>query len=105
MPIALARTVTVNTLVCAQVFYLFNSRFIRESSWHLDRFFTNSVVWFAILALAFLQLTFVYAPFMQTAFGSAPLQVRHWLVPLGVGLAVFLLVEAEKALTVRSRRA
>jgi calcium-translocating P-type ATPase len=99
MPIALARTVTVNTLVCAQVFYLFNSRFIRESSWHLDRFFTNNVVWFAVLALVILQMTFVYAPFMQTAFGSAPLKVRHWLIPLGVGLAVFLLVEVEKAIT------
>ena len=99
MPIALARTVTVNTLVCAQVFYLFNSRFVRESSWHLDRFFTNNVVWFAVLALLILQLTFVYAPFMQTAFGSAPLEVRHWLIPLGVGLAVFLLVEVEKAIT------
>ena len=99
MPIALARTVTVNTLVCAQVFYLFNSRFIRESSWHLDRFFTNNVVWFAVLALVILQLTFVYAPFMQTAFGTAPLAARHWLIPLGVGLTVFLLVEVEKAIT------
>jgi magnesium-transporting ATPase (P-type) len=104
MPIALARTVTVNTLVCAQVFYLFNSRFIRQSSWHLDRFFTNNVVWFAVLALVILQLTFVYAPFMQTAFGSAPLEVRHWLVPLGVGLAIFFIVEVEKAIAQVAKR-
>lgn len=98
MPIELARTVTVNTLVLAQVFYLFNSRFIRESSCHLVHLFTNRVVWFAVVALAILQLCFVYLPFMQTAFGSAPLELRHWLVPLGVGLAIFFIVEAEKAL-------
>ena len=99
MPIELARTVAVNTLVCAQVFYLFNSRFLRESSCRLDRMFTNRVVWFAVTALALLQLAYVYLPFMHTAFGSAPLELRHWLVPLGVGLLVFFIVEGEKALT------
>jgi len=98
MPIELARTVTVNTLVCAQVFYLFNSRFILESGCRLERLFTNSVVWFAVGALALLQLGFVYLPFMQTAFGSASLELRHWLIPLGVGLTVFYIVEGEKAL-------
>lgn len=87
-----------------QVFYLFNSRFIRQSSWHLDRFFTNNVVWFAVLALVIFQLTFVYAPFMQTAFGSAPLELRHWLVPVGVGLAIFFIVEVEKAITQVAKR-
>ncbi len=101
MPIELARTVTVNTLVCAQVFYLFNSRFLLASSWRLDRLFSNPVVWFAITALVLLQLGFVYLPFMQTAFGTVSLELRHWLVPLGVGLAVFTLVEGEKALSRR----
>ena len=104
MPIELARTLAVNTLVCGQAFYLFNSRFIRESSCHLSRLFTNPVAWFAITALTILQFAFVYLPFMQTAFGTAALALRHWLVPLGVGLAVFFIVEAEKAITRRWRR-
>jgi magnesium-transporting ATPase (P-type) len=104
MPIELARTVTVNTLVCAQVFYLFNSRFLQASSWRLDRLFSNPVVWFAITALVLLQLGFVYLPFMQTAFGTVSLELRHWLVPLGVGLAVFTIVEGEKALSRRRRQ-
>jgi len=41
---------------------------------------------------------FVYAPFMNIWFGSAPLELRHWLVPLCIGLAVFFVVEAEKAI-------
>jgi len=98
MSVELARTMAVNTLVCAQAFYLFNSRFLRESSLSFTRLFTNRVVWLAVGVLAVLQLVFVYAPFMHRLFGSTVLDLRHWLVPLGIGLAVFLLVEAEKAI-------
>ncbi len=96
-PVELARTVAVNTLVCAQAFYLFNSRFLRESSLSFERLFTNRIVWLAVGVLAVLQLIFVYAPFMHRLFGSTALELRHWFVPLGIGLGVFLLVEAEKA--------
>jgi magnesium-transporting ATPase (P-type) len=98
LPLDLARTVAVNTLVFGQVFYLFNSRFLSESSLRPALLFTNPVAWLAVGALLLLQAGFVYLPFMHTWFGSAPLDVRHWLVPAGVGLAVFLLVEGEKAI-------
>ncbi len=98
MPLELARTMAVNTLVCGQAFYLFNSRFLRASSLRPKLLFSNRVAWFAVAVLALLQLGFVYAPFMHVWFGSAALELRHWLVPLGVGLAVFLIVETEKAL-------
>jgi len=88
----------VNTLVLGQVFYLFNSRFLRESSLRLDLLFTNRVVWIAIGVLAVLQLLFVYTPFMNLWFHSAPIAVRDWLLPIGIGFAIFLAVEAEKAL-------
>jgi hypothetical protein len=45
-----------------------------------------------------LQLLFVYAPFMHLWFHTAPLALRDWLLPLGSGIGVFLLVEIEKAL-------
>jgi hypothetical protein len=72
----------------------------RSQDWMDDwpRLFTNHVVWIAVGALAVLQLIFVYAPFMQRLFSSAALEVRHWLVPLGIGLAIFLIVEAQKAI-------
>jgi magnesium-transporting ATPase (P-type) len=98
MSVELARTMAVNTFVCGQVFYLFNSRFLRESSLSFARLFTNRAVWMAVGVLAVLQLMFVYAPFMHRLFGSSALDLRQWLVPLGIGLSVFLLVEAEKAI-------
>ncbi len=101
LPLDLARTLAVNTLVCGQAFYLFNSRYLRESSLPLKRLVANPVAWMASGALAVLQLSFVYAPFMQRWFGTAPLALRHWLIPLGIGLAVFLIIEAEKAIVRR----
>ena len=94
----LARTLAVNTLVWGQAFYLFNSRYLRESSLSVERLFANRVAWLTVGVLAVLQLAFVYAPFMHEWFGSAALDLQHWLVPLGIGLGVFLLVEVEKAI-------
>jgi hypothetical protein len=44
------------------------------------------------------QLLFVYAPFMNNWFGSEPLPLSGWLLPLGLSVAIFLIVEAGKAL-------
>jgi magnesium-transporting ATPase (P-type) len=96
--IEMAQTMAVNTLVLGQVFYLFNSRFLRESSLRLDLLFTNRVVWIAIGVLIVLQLLFVYVPLLNLWFHSAPVRARDWLLPIGIGFVIFLAVEAEKAL-------
>ena len=96
LPLELARTLAVNTLVCGQAYYLFNSRYLHESSLRLDRLLANWIAWLAVGVLAVLQLAFVYAPFMHRWFGSAPLRFRHWLVPLSVGAVLFLAIEMEK---------
>ena len=96
--IEMAQTMAVNTLVLGQVFYLFNSRFIRESSLRLELLFTNLVVWIAIGVLVVLQLMFVYVPFLNLWFHSAPIGARDWLLPIGIGFVIFLAVEAEKGL-------
>ena len=94
----LARTIAVNTLVCGQVFYLFNSRYIYKSALSFKRLFANRIAWAAIGALTVFQLIFVYAPFMQKWFGTEGMEIRHWLLTIGIGASVFLLVELEKKL-------
>ena len=96
--VAVARTMAVNMLVIGQAFYLFNSRYLNQSSLTPARLMANPVAWMALGALVVLQLGFVYAPFMHHAFGSTSLTPRQWLPPLGLGLLVFLVVEAEKKL-------
>ncbi len=94
-----ARTMAVNTLVFGQLFYLFNARFLEQSSLRVSSLFTNKVVWLAVGVLLVLQMMFTHAPFMQLWFGSAALAAPQWLVSLAIGFGVFLLVEVQKALS------
>lgn len=105
MSTEVARTMAVNTLVVAQAFYLFNARFLTASSLNLTHLFTNRAALIAVGILGVLQLSFVYLPFMNTLFGTAPLSLRHWLISLAIGIAVFLLIELEKAVQRRQTRA
>lgn len=101
MALDVARTMAVNTLVIAQAFYLFNARFLTESSLNMKLLFTNRAALIAVATLMLLQLGFVYLPFMNLWFGTAALELRHWVVPLIIGFGVFLVIEAEKAWTRR----
>ncbi len=95
-----ARTVAVNTLVGGQLFYLFNCRKIRLPSIGKD-FFSNRYIFYATAALIVLQMAFVYVPFMNLFFDTAPIDAFYWLFPLGAGIAVFMLVEIEKFVIIR----
>ena len=101
LSLELARTLAVNTLVFGQLFYLFNSRHLRSSSLRRDTLLANRVAWGAAVVLLWLQITYVYAPFMHTLFGSAPLAPWLWLIPVGIGAAVFFAVELEKKVVAR----
>jgi magnesium-transporting ATPase (P-type) len=94
---ALARTVAVNTLVAGQLFYLFNCRHIQSTAFNRD-FFNNPYAFLAAGTLTVLQLLFVYVPAMNTFFDTRALAPEYWLYSGIPGLAVFLIVEVEKAI-------
>ena len=98
LPLPSAQTMAVNTLVLGQVFFLFNCRSLYESSLRPRLWFTNPAVWIAVGVLILLQGLFVYVPAMNLWFHTAPLAARDWLLPLAIGVGIFLVVEAEKAL-------
>ncbi|WP_394282076.1 cation-transporting P-type ATPase [Corynebacterium sp.] len=93
-----ARTVAVNTLVIAQIFYLFTARFSKVSALRKELFTTNPISWLCVGIMLVLQLIFVYTPFMQMAFDTTPVALDTWIVPLIVGLIVFAAVEVDKAI-------
>ncbi|WP_420826837.1 HAD-IC family P-type ATPase [Chromatium okenii] len=95
--IASAQTMAVNTLVLGQVFFLFNCRSLHASSLTPRLWLTNPAVWIAVGVLALLQALFVYAPFMNAWFHTTPQTASEWLLPVGLGAGIFLLVEIEKA--------
>jgi magnesium-transporting ATPase (P-type) len=92
----LARTVAVNAITLGQIFYLFNSRYLIDSSLSIKAHFGNPYLLLGVSAVVVLQILFTYAPPLQALFDNeaVPLRVWPWLL-LG-GFVFFLLVEAEK---------
>ena len=91
-----ARTAGFTTLVLAQLFNAFNSRSETSSAFH--RVFANGWLWGAI-ALAFvLQVAIVEVPILQTAFGTASLDLAHWALTLAMASAVLWFDELRKLL-------
>ena len=93
---ALIHTITLQIIVIAQMFHLFNSRTIRGNAFK-ESFFSNKAVLVVCTLLFVLQGSITYLPFMNTAFGTAPLGLADWKYPFLIGIAVFLIVEIEKA--------
>ncbi|MDI6400771.1 cation-transporting P-type ATPase [Balneolaceae bacterium ANBcel3] len=93
--IEVIRTISVNTIVAGQVFYLLNCRKFHGSVFSTD-FFSNKYVFIAIGALFVLQLLFTYLPFLNIAFETAPISLYHWGLVAGAGVLVMIIVEAEK---------
>ncbi len=93
-----AQTMAVTMLALGQAAYLFNARSLRESSLRRDMLTGNRAVWIALGSMLALQVAFVYVPFMNSWFNSAPLDAVGWLLPLGLSVVLFLFVEGGKAL-------
>jgi magnesium-transporting ATPase (P-type) len=98
VPVEYARTLAVNALVMGQIFYLLNSRFFSAPALSADGIFGNRIALVAIAACLGLQLLLTYAPFMNLMFDTAPLDAAGWLYCIAVGIGVFVVIEAEKAL-------
>ncbi len=99
-----ARTAAVNTLVLAQLVYLFNSRRFVAPALARGGLAGNPVALWAALALVLLQMAFTYLPLMQRLFHTTSIGPEVWLRMALLAAGVFLLVEAEKALLRRSGR-
>lgn len=100
--IELARTVAINTLVFAELFYLYNCRKVDESIFNRG-LFSNKVALLVSLVLLLLQAGFTYLPFMNTLFDTVPVRPVYWLYSLVGGLFILLVVELEKKITQRWR--
>jgi magnesium-transporting ATPase (P-type) len=101
--LAAAQTAAVTTVILFQIFYLFECRSLRGSTLKMG-LFSNRWIYVGIAAILVLQLGFVYLPFMNTLFGSAPLSLAEWGLALVVGALVLPVVGLEKALRERRNR-
>ena len=79
--------------------FLFSSRFLNTSALTRQVLVGNRLIWMAAGALVVLQMIFIYTPFMNSWFGSAPIGWRSWLLVLVLAFLTFLFVEAVKAIS------
>ncbi|WP_010338925.1 HAD-IC family P-type ATPase [Sphingobium yanoikuyae] len=91
-----ARTMVVNMLIVGEIFYLFNVRFLHMRSLTLRGAMGTPIVLAAIVAVVIAQLLFTYAPFMHDIFDSRPLSLTDGLMIIGLGAAMFAMLELEK---------
>ena len=90
-----ARTLAVNIFVMGELFYLFNCRSLDVSMFKLG-LFTNIPLWIGVIVMTILQILFTYHPWMNRAFHSAPINGIDWLIITGIGLLIFVVIEAKK---------
>ncbi|HYQ38385.1 MAG TPA: HAD-IC family P-type ATPase [Pseudomonas sp.] len=89
-----SRTLAVNAMVAGEAGYLFSARRLHgPASFGLR---DNPMVWAMVALLLPLQLAFSHWTPLQALFGTADLDARGWGLVLASGIAVMLLVEAEK---------
>ncbi len=91
-----ARTLAVNMFVFGELFYLFNCRSLRYSMFKLG-IFTNKWLIVGVVSMALLQLFFTYSPLMNRLFGTEGLSLTGWLLVLGSGLIIYIVIGGEKA--------
>ncbi|MFA6902781.1 MAG: cation-transporting P-type ATPase [Gallionellaceae bacterium] len=94
--IEIARTAVVNMLVFGEMVYLFNARHFTAHALARETLYGNPVAFWASVLLIVMQLLLTYAPTMQHIFNTAALDAASWALILGLALAKFFAVEAEK---------
>ena len=93
---AVARTTVFTALVFMQLFNALNSRSDTRSAF--THMLSNAWLWGSVALVTVLQVLVVEVPFLQSAFGTAPLDWIHWAVAVGAGAAVLLYEEVVKLL-------
>lgn len=92
-----ARTVAVNAVVACEAFYLIPARFLTAPGLSRRALATSGPALLTIALTMAAQVVFTYAPPAQALFGSAALRAADWVAIVGVGVAVLVLAELEKA--------
>lgn len=101
--VAAARTLAVNMLVVAEIFYLFNVRFLSGGSLSWRGVVGTPAVLIAVGAVIAAQLAFTYFPPLQAVFDTRPVGLAEGAAIIGIGAVLFTVLELEKALFRRFR--
>ncbi len=99
--VELARTLAVNTLVVMEIFHLFFIRNIYGTSLTWKAVRGTTVVWMTVIVIAVAQLAVTYLPPLQAIFGTQAVSFWDSLLVIGIGVALFAVIETEKQIRLR----
>jgi magnesium-transporting ATPase (P-type) len=99
----LARTIALNTLVVMEIFHLFFIRNIYGTSLTWKAVRGTKVVWAVVGVITVAQFAITYLPSLQTIFATQSIPFLDGVLIVGVGVALFVLIETEKQIRLRLR--
>ncbi|WP_417820548.1 cation-transporting P-type ATPase [Terasakiella sp.] len=99
--VELARTIALNTLVVMEIFHLFFIRNIYGTSLTWKAVRGTKIVWAVVLVVVVAQFAVTYLPLLQAVFSTEPIPFLDGMLIVGVGVALFAIVETEKQIRLR----
>jgi len=102
--VALARTIALNTLVVMEIFHLFFIRNIYGTSLTWKAVRGTKVVWAVVILITVAQFAITYLTPLQAVFATVPIPFMDGLLIIGVGVALFTIIELEKQVRLALRR-
>ena len=95
LPVDMARTIVVNTLVVMEIFYLFSVRFVHGTSITWRGALGSRAVLIGVGLVTLAQFAFTYAPLMQLVFNTQAVAFLDGLSIVAVGVVLLVIVEVE----------
>jgi len=102
LPLALAQTMAMNTLIVLEIFHLFFIRNLHSASLKWGAVLGTRVVWTVVIIITVTQCAVTYLPPLQVFLGTASIPLADGLVILGLGVVFFVLIEVEKRIRLGS---
>jgi magnesium-transporting ATPase (P-type) len=103
--VELARTLAVNTLVVMEIFHLFFIRNIYGTSLTWKAVQGTKVVWATVIVITVAQFAITYLPPLQAVFDTVSIPFWDGVLVIGIGVALFAIIETEKQIRLRLRAA
>jgi magnesium-transporting ATPase (P-type) len=100
----LARTMALNTLVVMEIFHLFFIRNIYGTSLTWKAVRGTKVVWLVVIIITIVQFAITYLPPLQTVFSTVSIPFWDGVIIIGIGAALFTIIETEKQMRLAFRR-
>jgi magnesium-transporting ATPase (P-type) len=97
----LARTMSLNTVVAMEIFYLFFIRNIYGTSLTWKAVRGTKVVWLTVVLITVAQLAITYLSPLQRIFATQSIPLSDGLIIVCIGIALFAIVETEKLIRLR----